>query len=306
MRVWFLKETKSVCPSCGTGCNIVIGSRENRIYRFEPRQNDAVNSCWMCDFGRLNYKWIHREDRLTEVLRRRPDGTRETIAWSAALGELAERVKALPSGALAIVASARQTTEELYLLGRLARHRAALTESVPRKGEGDRLLVSPDRNPNSQGARETGIAGAELGLRLPGLASAIAEGRVRALVVFGEDVTRHGIGLELLERLELVVASDVLPNATTAQAHYVLPGCAPAEKRGTFINVKRRVQRLHPAVPPPGHARPEWEFLREWVGEVTGERFPETMEGLFNQMARELRALEGLTWASLGDQGKKV
>ena len=43
MRVWFLKETKSVCTSCATGCNIVIGSREEKIYRFEPRENDAVN-----------------------------------------------------------------------------------------------------------------------------------------------------------------------------------------------------------------------------------------------------------------------
>ena len=49
MRVWFLKETKSVCTSCATGCNIVIGSREEKIYRYEPRENDAVNSCWMCD-----------------------------------------------------------------------------------------------------------------------------------------------------------------------------------------------------------------------------------------------------------------
>jgi len=44
MRVWFLKETKSLCTSCGTGGNIIIGSRDDRIYRYEPRQNDAVNS----------------------------------------------------------------------------------------------------------------------------------------------------------------------------------------------------------------------------------------------------------------------
>src|SRR5579872_1054620 len=48
MRVWFLKETKSLCASCATGCNIIVGSREEKIYRFEPRENDAVNSSWMC------------------------------------------------------------------------------------------------------------------------------------------------------------------------------------------------------------------------------------------------------------------
>ena len=44
-----------------------MGSREDKVYRYEPRENDAVNACWMCDYGRLNYKWIGREDRLTQV-----------------------------------------------------------------------------------------------------------------------------------------------------------------------------------------------------------------------------------------------
>src|SRR5690606_3471212 len=67
MRVWFLKETRSVCTSCATGCNIVIGSREGRIYRYTPRPNDDVNGHWMCDYGRLNYAWVNREDRLSAV-----------------------------------------------------------------------------------------------------------------------------------------------------------------------------------------------------------------------------------------------
>ena len=306
MRVWFLKETKSLCTSCGTGCNIVIGSREGRVYRYEPRQNDAVNSCWMCDFGRLNYKWIHREDRLVEVQRRGAKGGREPIDWATALKEIAGRIQELPSGALAIIASARQTNEELYLLKRLADQRAALTDSVPREGEGDRLLLSSDRNPNSNGSRQVGIAGAELGARLPAIAAAIKAGRVRGLIVFGEDVTRHGIGVELLERLELLVVSDILPNATVEQAHYLLPGCAHAEKRGSFVNVKGQLQRFSRAIDPPGNARPEWEFLSEWVSQVTGERYPGTIEGVFDRMAREIPAMEGLGWRVLGDLGKKL
>src|SRR5688572_4567117 len=88
MRVWFLKETKSICTSCATGCSTVIGSRENKVYRYEPRENDAVNSCWMCDYGRLNYKWINREDRLTRVTRRTISGGQETILWEIALREI--------------------------------------------------------------------------------------------------------------------------------------------------------------------------------------------------------------------------
>src|SRR6185436_13051874 len=114
MRVWFLKETKSVCPSCATGCNIIMGSREEKVYRYEPRENDAVNACWMCDYGRLNYKYIDRTDRLAEV---RVHGKNST--WTTALREISPKLKNALSGTLAIVASARQTNEEHFLLNTL-------------------------------------------------------------------------------------------------------------------------------------------------------------------------------------------
>ena len=302
MRVWFLKETKSLCTSCATGCNILIGSREEKIYRYVPRQNDAVNSCWMCDAGRLNYQWIGREDRLTEV--RGP--TPELRGWSAVLRELTRLLAAAPTGSVAIVASARQTNEELYLLSKLGRKLGALTDSVPRLGEADRLLVHADRNPNSQGARLTGIAGEPLGANLARIAEGIRGGTIRTLIVFGEDVTRHGMGADLLSKLEHLVVSDILPNATTALAHYLLPGCAHAEKRGTFTNAKGRVQKFMKAVEARGDARAEWDFLLELLSGLTGEKRCAGIEALFNLMAAEVPAFRGLEWKALGDAGVSV
>src|SRR5688572_30769480 len=172
MRVWFLKETRSVCTSCGTGCSITIGSREEAIYRYEPRENDAVNACWMCDAGRLNYKWVGREDRLKDVLVRKVGqasslspadvqaGSMPSVktTWSAALGEISEKLRKAVPGSAAIVASARQTNEELFLLKKIASKLNAITDSIPRSGEGDKLLVSADKNPNTNGALVTGIA----------------------------------------------------------------------------------------------------------------------------------------------------
>jgi NADH-quinone oxidoreductase subunit G len=306
MRVWFLKETKSLCASCATGCNIVVGSREEKIYRFEPRENDAVNSCWMCDYGRLNYKWIGRGDRLVEVRSALAQVRHLRPTWTAALREIAERLKPTPAGSLAIVASARQTNEELYLLAKLAKRFGALTDSVPRQGAGDTLLLNADRNPNSNGARLTGIAAEPMGSNLPKIAEGIRSGRIKKLIVFGEDVTRCGIGTDSLGRIEMLVVSDVLPNETTKAAHFLLPGCAPAEKRGTFTNTKGRVQKFMKAVEPRGDARPEWEFLRELIFNLTGEECPVSIEGLFNQMAGELPAFDGLAWSALGDTGVTV
>jgi NADH-quinone oxidoreductase subunit G len=306
MRVWFLKETKSICTSCGTGCNIVTGAREGIIHRYEPRENNAVNSSWMCDYGRLNYKWINRADRLSEVRFKDKDGTQAVASWATAVRELSQKLSQAANGSVAIIASARQTNEELFLLRKIADKVGAMTDSVPRVGEGDKLLLNPDRNPNTVGSQLIGVGAKELGKNIPTIAEGIRKGTIKTLIVFGEDVTKHGIGADLLVKLELLVVSDILPSATVNAAHVVLPGAAHAEKRGSFTNVKGRVQRFLKAVEPPGNARPEWEFLHEIVFNVTGQDGFVSIEGLFNKMAEEVPAFKGLTWAELGDMGASV
>ena len=300
MRVWFLKETNSLCTGCATGCNTVIGSRENKMYRQEPRENDAVNGPWMCDSGRLDYKWIGSEKRLSKL-----NGTTD---WTTILAEITTNLEKAAVTSVAIIASARQTNEELFLLKKLADKFEAITDSVPRNGEGDHLLVNADKNPNSNGARLIGIAGETLGTKLPAIAEGIESGTIKSLIVFGEDVTQHGISAALLEKLDLLIVSDIFANATTARAHYLLPGCAYAEKRGTFTNVKGQVQKFMKALDAPGNARAEWEFLHELVENVTGQNGFSTIEGLFNQMAGEVDAFKAkeLNWAALGDDGVTV
>ena len=321
MRVWFLKETKSICTSCATGCNLIVGSREEKIYRYTPRENDAVNGPWMCDAGRLNYKWIGREDRLKEVLSvgqascLSPSGEKlETgkmpvlrkTTWSATLSEIADKLKKSQQGSVAIVASARQMNEELWLISKLKTKLGAISDSISRMGEGDKLLVSADKNPNANGAQLTGVAANPMGANLPKIAEGIRTDKIKTLIVFGEDVTRHGIGADLLGKLETLIVSDILPNSTTQLAHYLLPGCAHAEKRGTFTNTKGCVQKFMKAVEPPGEARPEWEFLHDLVYNITGQDGFLTIEGLFNEMAKDVPAFNELTWAKLGDTGVTV
>jgi NADH-quinone oxidoreductase subunit G len=305
MRVWFLKETKSLCTSCGTGCNTVIGSREEKMYRYEPRQNDAVNSTWMCDYGRLNYKWIGSADRLNAVCVKRGSEKQESN-WGAAIAEISRKLSSAAQGSVAIVASARLTNEELFLISKLAKKLGAITDSIPRSGPSDKLLLNADRNPNSNGARLMGIAANPMGSALANIASGIKSGSIKTLLVFGEDVTKHGIGADLLAKLDTLIACDISKNATTIAADFVLPGAAHAEKRGTFTNIKGRVQKFMKAVEAPGAARPEWEILHELVFNVTGQNGFVSIEGLFNQMAKEVPPFAGVTWAILGDTGVTI
>lgn len=302
MRVWFLKESKSLCTSCGTGCNITVGSREGRVYRYEPRDNDAVNGSWMCDSGRLNYKWIADERRLKEIVNVRSDAR----VWPSIIKEISNHLSLQADGSIAIIASGRQTTEELFLLKKLAVKSGGLTDIVVRKGEGDHLLVNADKNPNTNGARLVGMTTKRTGFKINKIADGISDGTIRTLIVFGEDVTRAGIDEATLDKLDTLIVSDILPNKTTAKAHYLLPGCAHIEKRGTFVNVKGRLQKFMQGTDGPGDARAEWEFLHELVHNVTGQNGISSIEGLFNQMADEVKAFNGITWASIGHQGVDV
>jgi NADH-quinone oxidoreductase subunit G len=260
----------------------------------------------MCDSGRLNYKWINREDRLLNVEGSKASRLAPGEAWPRVLSELTEILRKTRTGSVAIIASARQTNEELYLLKRLADKLGAVTDIVPRAAEGDHLLLNSDQNPNTTGARLIGLAPENPGSNLKKIAAGIANEMIKTLIVLGEDVTKVGLGQNLLGKLDLLIVSDILPNKTTEMAHYLLPGCAHAEKRGSFVNVKGRVQRFMQNIDTKGNTRPEWQFLHELAQGVTGQKRVASIEGLFNQMAAEVPAFAGLTWAKLGDLGVTV
>ena len=105
----------------------------------------------------------------------------------------------------------------------------------------------------------------------------------------------------LLGKLETLIVSDILPNQTTALAHYLLPGCAHAEKRGSFTNTKGRVQRFMKAVEPQATLGPNGNSCTNWFSTSPARMCCLTIEGLFNQMAKEVPAFNGLSWAGLGD-----
>jgi NADH-quinone oxidoreductase subunit G len=307
-RVWFLKETKSVCPNCATGCNTVVWSREGVVHRQTPRDNDAVNQCWMCDSGRLHYKFINDPSRITTpTVKSSAMGERLALTWPEATRQIAEKLSVQKSkgGTIAAIGTARATTEELFLFNKLAREilGAELVDCVPHVGEGDKFLLSADRNPNTNGAKLAGVAGETMGSRIPAIAEAIQAGKIKALLVHGENISKYGIAEDVLAKLDLLVVIDTLPNKATELAHYVLPGATFAEKRGTFINAKNRLQRLNIAIPSPGIARPEWQTFAALLNELGADGGYLTLEDVFADMARTLAPLSGLNLSKITDLG---
>ena len=307
MRVWFLKETKSICTSCGTGCNTVIGSRQDTVYRQTPRENNDVNSAWMCDYGRLNFHYLHDERRLTAPQVRQPDGSQAVGDWSGAIRKAAAQLREFKGEEIAIIASARMTNEELYLTRRLAQVlRCDRLDVGPRTGEADDILLSADRNPNTSGAKLLGVAANPPGSKLAAIIEGINHKTVRALVCLGEDAADAGASVAALRELPCLVTTSILPNATTTAATVVLPGAGFAEKRGSMINVKGRLQRLNRAIVPPGDAHDDWEILRDLILALGGGNGLYMIEDLFKAMSTEVPELAGLSLSKIGDLGVQV
>jgi NADH-quinone oxidoreductase subunit G len=300
MRVWFLKETQSIDVSCGTGCNIIIGSRENIVYRITPRENDEVNSCWMPDSHRMNFHHLHSDDRLVSPVVK---GEEVPAKWTHAIAAAAQQLQGRDPAKTALIASARMTNEEMFLARRLA---TALKienfDVLPRPQKGDGFLISDDGNPNTTGAKLLGLTTG----KLPEIARRVQAGEITALVVLGEDAVDCGIPEESLKKLEVLVVAGILANKTTPHASVVLPTSAWAEKRGTMINIKGRLQRLNQAIQPPGQARDDWEVLRDLVQAVGGSNGVYSIEEIFKVMASEAPALQGLTISRIGDLGVQL
>jgi NADH-quinone oxidoreductase subunit G len=304
MRVWFLKETKSICTSCATGCNTIIGSRQDVVYRQTPRENDEVNSCWMCDAGRLNFHYLNAENRLRTPQVRRNSGLSDA-SWADALANAGESLKGFKGEEIAVIASARMTNEELWMAKRLI---DALGTSefdvVPRTGEADKLLVSADRNPNTHGAQLIGVTGSTSGARLSEIAEKIRSGAIKAVITFGEDLSRAGLSPSDISKLSALIAVDILPNETTQHATVVLPGSGFAEKRGSMVNGKGRLQRLNRAIRPPGQARDDWEIIRDLIHAIGSEsNGVYLIEDVFKQIAQAVPEMNGLSLSKIGDQG---
>ena len=147
---------------CANGCNVFLGVGNNKVYRYVPRRNDAVNDTWICDAGRLSYREIGAPDRLQGALARGALGVLESVGISPALDAAADRLRGVIErfGAAAIggVASAQASNEDLFVFRRfLDALGAGASALAVRLGEADRLLVKAEKGPNGAGARRLGF-----------------------------------------------------------------------------------------------------------------------------------------------------
>jgi formate dehydrogenase major subunit len=116
--------TRTTCPYCGTGCEMYVGQREQRIVAVKPVPDAPVSRGHLCAKGRYAFDFVHAQDRVTEPLIR-VRGQWERTSWDKAIQFTAEQLKRIVHehgpDSIGILGSARATNEENYLAQKFAR-----------------------------------------------------------------------------------------------------------------------------------------------------------------------------------------
>lgn len=298
-RAWELDRTASVCTGCSQGCNTILETRDNVVVRQKPRSNDQVNHFYLCDQGRLDYRWMNRPDR-NEAPKIQMAGVLSPVDWELAYAEAA---KLLNGKRAYVVASPKLSNEALFLLrqmiaktGGQGTFRCATGPEAPLPGVPD-LALRADRAPNLQGAELLGFVRHDAD-PLAGL----KDGDV--LVLADEDCT--GLDLAKVSRASaIIVISTVLPHSVVTP-NVVLPIANVAEEEGTFTSLRGRVQRFLQAKAAPGLARPSWFALADLNNALGVKSDYFLPSAVFAALAQSEPAFAGLSYETLGLYGAPV
>ncbi len=312
---WFLKRTPSVCTSCSRGCAIEVDAKDQTVHRLRPRHNPDVNGYWMCDAGRLNYKFVNTGRIRRAVVER--GGERYECSLENAVNELRAvlGIGGGPQGQervpVVMLASATCTLEEMYAIKRLT---AVLPEAslyaarhVP-DGEQDNLLRRSDRHPNRKGAELLDIplvdfreGSGEKGAEVIGQVSGEA-----VLLAVGFD---YGIGGRLEEffgnfnKVALVASCE---SSLTAGASVLVPGLTFAEKDGLVVNFQGHIQKLAPALDNLWDRTPPWQIIMGLVASVTDENGFDDLTDLRAALGEQEAAFSAVDLNAVGSFGVRL
>jgi len=288
-RAWELDRTASVCTGCSQGCNIIVETRDNTVMRLRPRSNEQVNEFFMCDYGRLNYRWMNRRDRLESPSVLGPGGHKE-VAWEVALDGA---VRILKGKRVFVLASPNLSNEALWLLSRIAKKNGG--------GGAFRIEIGPealraDRAANGRGAELMGFKRSDEPL------AGLQDGD--ALIVVDHELTPADAAHATRAASVLLLATA--QPAGLERADVVLPICNTVEEEGSLTNLRGRVQRFLQAKAAPGLARPSWYVLADLCNALGEPANYYVASDVFAALATSHPDFAGQSYATLGLRGLPV
>ncbi|MGY6630055.1 MAG: NADH-quinone oxidoreductase subunit NuoG [Wenzhouxiangella sp.] len=141
-RPWEMRARPALGSHDCVGSNLFYHVRGQKIMRCVPRDNEAVNECWLADRDRYSHFGLNSDERLTRP-RIKLDGQWHDADWDSALKAAAQSLATAEVGALV---SPRATSEEHYLL-------KSLINGLGSEHIDHRLRLNDFRHPSAGRAR---------------------------------------------------------------------------------------------------------------------------------------------------------
>lgn len=337
-RVWEMSFTDTICPGCSRGCNSIMGVRNNKILRIEPRENLAVNDYWLCDWGRLNTTdFINNEElriKSPQIKLNESSSVNEELIdvnWDESISKTVSHLKNYDSGEIMFVASAFSTLEDNYALKKFAKEifNSDNIFYIPNIDEnfGDDILRRSDKTPNSNGLKLLGIKP-----YTKEITDKLNSGKIKLMYILNDDILRMPGAKEFINNIETSIHQISIHNKYSENASIVLPTSTYAEINGTFVNFENRIQRLRPAVATleeeriigefsmsrldkfgalndrwthgtKFNSRPGWKILK-LIAKAMGHGFLfENSEEVFIELCSTIPELNGYDYETVGSKG---
>ena len=118
-RAWELLARESLGYHDALGSNLFLHVRRGQVLRTVPRDNDAVNECWLSDRDRYSHQGLYADDRATAPMVKDGGEWREA-SWDEALARAAKILRENGADRLGMLVHPATSNEEGVLLARLA------------------------------------------------------------------------------------------------------------------------------------------------------------------------------------------
>ncbi|WP_213601576.1 NADH-quinone oxidoreductase subunit NuoG [Pseudoxanthomonas japonensis] len=118
-RPWELIARESVGFHDAMGSNVFYHSRRGQVLRTVPRENEAVNECWLSDRDRYSHQGLYADDRAVKPLQK-VNGEWREVSWGEGLAAAAEILRANRGDSLGMLVHPAVSNEEGGLLAKLA------------------------------------------------------------------------------------------------------------------------------------------------------------------------------------------
>ena len=118
-RAWELIARDSIGYHDALGSNLFLHTRRGEALRAVPRDNEAINECWLSDRDRYSHQGLQAADRVTAPMLRENGNWREA-SWDEALAKAVDILRAQGGDDIGMLVHPATSNEEGALLRRLA------------------------------------------------------------------------------------------------------------------------------------------------------------------------------------------